>query len=254
MKVNELPEQFNERVRPDIMKRAVLSIQSKNRQAYGSAPEAGLQHVTRWKKRNNAYRTQKGRGRARTPRKITFRRGTQLFGPGAEAPNTRGGRRAHGPKAEKDWDEEINNKERRKAIRSGIAASSDIELVSERHVYDGELPIVENIEDIDTTSELEEVLEDLGLEEELERASEKKVRAGRGTSRGRKYQRKVGPLLVVSEDKGVFQAAGNLPGVDIVRVENLNAELLAPGAQPGRLIVWSKGALEKLEEEKLFID
>lgn len=250
----ELPEQFDERVRPDIIKRAVLSIQSKNRQAYGHDPEAGLKHVTYWKKRNNAYRSQKGRGQARTPRKIMLGRGSQLLGRGAEAPNTTGGRRAHGPKADKDWEEEINDKERRKAIRSGIAASNDQELVAERHNYDGELPIVEDIESIGKTSELKETLEDLGLEDELERVSQKKVRAGRGTSRGRKYRRKVGPLLVVSDDNGVFNAASNLPGVDAVRVENLNAELLAPGAQPGRLVVWSQEALEKLGDEQLFVD
>ncbi len=250
----ELPEQFNERVRPDIIKRAVLSIQSKNRQPYGHAEEAGLQHVTYWKKRNNAYRGQKGRGQSRTPRKIVFRRGSQISGIGAESPNTRGGRRAHGPKAKKDWDEEINDKERRKAIRSGIAASNDAELVQERHEYDGNLPIVEDIEGIEKTAELKEALEDLGLEEELERVSEKKVRAGRGANRGRKYKRKVGPLLVVADDNGVFQASNNLPGVETVRVENLNAELLAPGTQPGRLIVWSDEALEKLREEQLFVD
>lgn len=252
--MTDLPVQFDERVRPDIVKRAVLSIQSKNRQPYGSDKEAGLKHVTRWKKRNNAFRSQKGRGQSRTPRKIMLGRGSQLMGEGAEAPNTRGGRRAHAPKAEKDWEEEINDKERRKAIRSGISASNDEELVSEKHDYDGELPLVEDIEGIETTSELKETLEDLGLGDELERVSEKKIRAGRGSNRGRKYRRKVGPLLVVSEDSGVFNAASNLPGIDVSRVENLNAERLAPGTQPGRLVVWSEDAIEKLEEEQLFVD
>ncbi len=252
--MTDLPDQFNERVRPDIIKRAVLSIQSKNRQSYGSDREAGLKHMTYWKKRNNAFRSQKGRGQSRTPRKIVRRQGSQLVGIGAEAPNTRGGRRAHPPKVEKDFDEEINDKERRKAIRSGIAASNDIDLVSEKHSYEGDLPLVEDIEDIEKTSELEKTLEDLGLEEELERVREKNVRAGRGTSRGRKYRRKVGPLLVVAKDGGIFDAASNLPGVDISRVENLNAELLAPGTKPGRLVVWSEEALEKLGDEQLFVD
>ncbi|MFB6147394.1 MAG: 50S ribosomal protein L4 [Candidatus Nanohaloarchaea archaeon] len=250
----ELPVQFDERVRPDIVKRAVLSIQSKNRQAYGSDPEAGLKHVTRWKKRNNAFRTQKGRGQSRTPRKIMLNRGSQFMGEGAEAPNTRGGRRAHAPKADKDWTEEINDKERRKAIRSAIAASNDEELVSEKHDYDGDLPIVDDFEDIEKTSELQERLEELELGDELERASEKKVRAGRGANRGRKYRTKTGPLLVVTGESDAVKAASNLPGVDVSRVENLNAELLAPGAQPGRLVVWSEDALEKMEEEDLFLD
>lgn len=250
--MTDLPTQFDERVRPDIIKRAVLSIQSKNRQRYGSDPEAGLRHVTYWKKRNNAYRGQKGRGQSRTPRKIVFRRGSQLVGTGAEAPNTRGGRRAHGPTAEKDFTEEINDKERRKGIRSAIAATADEELVSEKHEYDGELPLTEELETIEKTSELRETLVDLGLEDELERVSEKKVRAGKGTGRGRKYKRKVGPLLVVGEDEGIFQAASNLPGVDVVRVDQLNAEVLAPGTQPGRLTVWTPKSIEKMKEDNLF--
>ncbi|MFB6190884.1 MAG: 50S ribosomal protein L4 [Candidatus Nanohaloarchaea archaeon] len=252
--MTDLPVQFDERVRPDIMKRAVLSIQSKNRQAYGNDKEAGLKHVTRWKKRNNAYRSQKGRGQSRTPRKIMMGRGSQLLGEGAEAPNTRGGSRAHGPDSDKDWTEEINDRERRKAIRSGIAASNREKFVSEKHDYDGELPLIDDFEDVEKTSELKDRLEELGLEDELERVKEKKVRAGRGANRGRKYRKKVGPLLVVSGESNAVDAASNLAGVEVARVENLNAELLAPGAQPGRLVVWSEDALEILEEEELFLD
>ncbi len=253
--MTELPDQFEERVRPDIIKRAVLSIQSRNRQPYGADDRAGKRHVTYWKKRNNAYRGQKGRGQSRTPRKIMLSRGSQIFGEGAEAPNTRGGRRAHPPKPEKELGEDINDKERRKAIRSGIAATSDPEAVNQRHTYSGDLPLIEDsLESFEKTSELREKLEDLELKDELERVSQKKVRPGKGGSRGRKYRRKVGPLLVVAEGDGVFNAASNIPGVDVSLVENLNAELLAPGTVPGRLTVWSEKALEKLEEEELFID
>jgi large subunit ribosomal protein L4e len=58
----------------------------------------------------------------------------------------------------------------------------------------------------------------------------------------------VGPLIVVAENKGLFEAAGNLPGVDIVSVKNLNAELLAPGTHPGRLTLWTCSAIEQLEK------
>ncbi|MFB6244873.1 MAG: 50S ribosomal protein L4 [Candidatus Nanohaloarchaea archaeon] len=251
----DLPVQFDERVRPDIVKRAVLSIQSKNRQDYGADPESGLKHVTRLNQRNNAFRTQKGRGMSRAPKKAMMSRGSQFHWVGAEAPHTRGGRTAHPPKAEKDFKEEINDRERRKAIRSAIAATTDEELVSEKHRYDGELPLVsDSIESVEKTQELEKHLEDLGLEEELERSGEKSVRGGRGTSRGRKYRRRTGPLVVVSEVGGIVDAASNLAGVEVSLVENLNAELLAPGAEPGRLTVWSESAVEKLEQEDLFVD
>jgi len=249
----DLPDQFNERVRPDIVKRAALSIKSKNRQAYGSDSRAGLKHVTRWRQRRRMYRSSKGKGRARTPRKIQVARGMQLFGDGAEAPNTRGGRRAHPPKPEKEFGEEINNKERRKAIRSAITASNDLELVSQHHNYDGELPLIDaDLEGYEKTSEVKEALENLGLESELERCSMKKVRAGRGKSRGRKYRRKKGPLLVVAEDDGIVQAANNLAGVEVSLVDQLNAEKLSMGTRPGRLVVWSEKSLEEMKEKELF--
>ncbi len=251
--MTDLPTQFDERVRPDIIKRAFLSIQSKNRQEYGTDPEAGNKHVTRLRQRNNAFRSQKGRGMSRVPKKAMLSRGEQFYWVGAESPNTRGGRPAHGPKSEKDFDEEINNKERRKAIRSAISASNDSEIVSEKHQYDGDLPIVEEgIESVERTQDLLERLEELGLEEELDRCSEKKVRAGRGANRGRKYRRKTGPLVVYAEDEGVRSAASNIPGVETSRVDQLNAQKLAPGAQPGRLVVWSEKALEKLKEDELY--
>lgn len=253
--MTELPVQFQERVRPDIVKRADLSIKSRKRQSYGADPQAGLKHVTRLIKRNNAFRTQKGRGFSRTPKKAMLNRGSQFMWEGGEAPNTRGGRRAHAPTAEKDFAEEINDKERRKAIRSAIAATADEEAVQENHHYEGDLPLVESgLEEFEKTSELREFLEDLGLEEELNRCGKRKVRAGKGANRGRKYRTRRGPLLVVAEDDGVFDAASNIPGVQVSRVENLNAELLSHGGRPGRLAVWSEDAIEKLEEEQLFID
>lgn len=255
---DDLPLQFRERVRPDIIERAVLAIQSRQRQPYGADPEAGLKHVTHWKKRSNAYRGIRGRSypSSRTPRKITFRRGMQMSGPGGEAPQTVGGRQAHPPKADKDFEKDINDKERRKAIRSAIAATADEELVADRgHAVDGvDLPLVvsDDIESVEQTGEVEELLRDLGLGAELDRVKPKQPRAGKGTMRGRRYRRKTGPLLVVGEDDGIGRAAANIPGVDVAQVDQLNAELLAPGTEPGRLVVWSENALNRLNDEDLF--
>jgi len=255
----ELPLQFEEEIRPDIIKRAFLAIKSHKRQPYGSDPEAGNKHVTYWSKRRRDYRSLMGVSypSSRTPRKIMVRRGSQMFGPGGKAPQTRGGRRAHPPKQEKDWSESINDKERRKAIRSCLAASLDADRVKKRHTLakDQQLPLVvsDQLASIEKTNELKRTLADLGLSEELERASQKKIRAGKGANRGRKYARRKGPLLVVDQDQGVGQAAQNLPGVEVCPVHQLNAELMAPGAQEGRLVVWTEAAIKKLQEQDLFL-
>ena len=60
----------------------------------------------------------------------------------------------------------------------------------------------------------------------------------------------VGPLLVITEDEGIVKAACNFLGVDVVSVDSLNVELLAPGTHLGRLTVWTSSAFEKVD--KLF--
>ena len=76
----------------------------------------------------------------------------------------------------------------------------------------------------------------------------RKIRAGKGKRRGRKMKRAVGPLIVVAENRGIFNAASNLSGVDVVAVSDLNAEMLAPGTHPGRLTLWTDGAIERLDK------
>ncbi|MEM2690403.1 MAG: 50S ribosomal protein L4, partial [Nitrososphaerota archaeon] len=115
------------------------------------------------------------------------------------------------------------------------------------------LPIVvdDALQSIARTREVREFLEKIGLGEELERCKEKKIRAGKGKRRGRRYKRRVGPLIVILEDQGVEEAAENIPGVDVVKLKDLSVLHLAPGAVPGRLTIWTKSALEKLDEKIL---
>ena len=47
----KLPKQFEEELRPDMIKRAVLAIMSHNRQPYGASPEAGKRASARISKR-----------------------------------------------------------------------------------------------------------------------------------------------------------------------------------------------------------
>lgn len=58
----------------------------------------------------------------------------------------------------------------------------------------------------------------------------------------------VGPLIVMVENKGLASAASNVPGVEVTTVANLNTEMLAPGTHPGRLTLWTNGAIERLDK------
>ncbi len=252
----ELPKQFNEEYRPDLIQRAVVVLQANKRQPYGANPEAGKRHSAELSRRRRKYRGSYGHGISRVTRKILSRRGTRFFWVGAVSPGTVGGRRAHPPKAEKIWDQKINKKENRKAIRSAISATLNKEIVSERgHKVPENYPFILNseIEKLEKTKDIKGLLEKLNLKDELTRSAIKKVRAGKGKLRGRKYQRKKGILIVVSDSCPLLKSASNIPGIDVVKVNQLNAELLAPGCMPGRITLFTENAINVMENGKLFM-
>lgn len=240
----ELPEIFMEEFRPDLIKRAVISSQTARIQPWGTDPMAG--------KRTTAESFGAGRGAAMVPRVKGSRH--PAGSKGAFVPHAVGGRRAHPPRVARIIHEKINKKEKRLAIRSAVAATANQELVELRgHRVENlpQIPVVvdDEITKVKRTSETREIFKKLGVMDDVVRAkSGRKIRAGRGKTRGRKYKSPKGPLLVVGEDKGISLGARNHPGVDVVVVDNLNAELLAPGTHPGRLTIYTKSAIEKLGE------
>ncbi len=251
-----LPKQFSEEIRPDLVKRAVLAIHSHDRQAYGADPEAGKKSSAELSRRRRKYRGSYGMGISRVPRKILSRRGTRMNWVGAFAPGTVGGRRAHAPKAEKIWAEKINDAERRKAIRSALAATVDKEIVSARgHFIPTNYPFVidNDFESIDKTKDIKIALTALGFEEELSRGEKKTIRAGKGKNRGRPYKKKKSLLLVVSDKCLLVNSAKNIPGIEVVSINSLNAKLLAPGTDIGRATLFTKNAMETLDKSNLFV-
>lgn len=254
-KMVTLPSQFVEPVRPDLVKRAVLALQASRRQKYGAYSEAGKGYSAYLSKRRHDYKSTYGIGQSRTPRKVLNRRGTRFYFVGAFAPQTVGGRRAHPAKAEKEWTQKINIKERRKAIRSALAATMDAQLVLERgHKLPTTYPFVldTSFEAIAKTKDVLTALELLGFADELERAKQTTIRAGAGKRRGRKTITKKSFLFVVSKDCPLLKSAANLSGVDVVPVQSLNAELLAPGTHVGRLTLFTDGALDVMAQHQLF--
>ncbi|WP_129112958.1 50S ribosomal protein L4 [Halegenticoccus tardaugens] len=229
----DLPAVFETPYRPDLIKRAVLAAQANRKQAYGADPYAGM--------RTPAESLGSGRGLAHVPREN---------GRGRRVPQTVGGRKAHPPKAEKEQGKGINKKERQLATRSAIAATADADLVRERgHRFDDdvELPLVvsDEFEDLVKTREVVELLEALGVHADVERSDEnRKVKAGRGKTRGRKYRRPKSILFVTSEEPS--KAARNLAGADVATAADVNAEDLAPGTHAGRLTIFTESAVEEV--------
>ena len=236
----KLPKIFETPLRPDVIKRAVLATQSSRFQPQGRDPMGG--------KRTTAESRGVGLGISRIPR---------IKGPSqraALAPGTVGGRTPHPPVSQKRIVKRIPKKEKRLALFSAVAATASPKTVASRgHSIEDvpQIPLVvtDELETLKRTQEVEEILIHLGVLSDIYRVREsRKIRAGKGKLRGRKRKQAVGPLIVVAENRGIVKAARNIPGLDVVTVNSLNAEILAPGTHPGRLTVWTSGAIEKLNE------
>lgn len=235
-----LPNVFGTPLRPDVIKRAVLAIQSRRRQPQGRNPMAG--------KKTSAESRGVDLGISRVPR---VKGGG---GRAALAPSTVGGRQPHPPRSEKKIVKRISKKEARLALHSAIAATASKEEVASRGHAVEEVPqfplvVATSIEELTKTKEVEEALTNLGVLSDIYRVkASRKIRAGKGKRRGRKMKQAVGPLIVVAENKGIIKAGNNIPGVDVTTVNNLNTEILAPGTHSGRLTLWSSSAIERLNK------
>jgi large subunit ribosomal protein L4e len=232
----DLPEVFDTAYRPDIIRKAFNILHSNKRQTYGADPYAGTKHAT--------ASIGKGRGQSRVPR-LTQGRTAAL------APCVVGGRRAHPPKAERNWKEKINKKERLQSINSALAATADKKIVSSRgHKFDDKitLPIVidDKFDKTKKTKEVIEIFEKIGIYDDVLRATNgKHIRAGRGKMRGRKYKIPKS-ILVISTKENIQKSSGNLTGVDVVKPDRINIEYLAPGGDAGRLTIFTKSALMQI--------
>jgi len=249
----ELPSVFSTEYKPSLIQRAALALQTTKKQPKGANPRAGKMNTARYK----GYRGVPAKHRtinvehARLPR--LKNRGALLYGRVASVPHAVGGPAAHPLKSWETIVEEINKKERKLALKSAIAATTDKKLVALRFVVENELPIIveDKFETTAKTSEVLDILGKIGAGKDLENARGKiRHRAGRGKSRGRVWKQKKSVLIVTGKNSPVLKAARNLPGVDTVTVKSLNIDLLAPGAEAGRLVVWTKSAVEELNETK----
>ncbi len=232
-----LPLAFSQPVRPDLIRRAVVAAQSHRRQPYGTSPTAGLRHSVEW--------SGKGKGVSRTPRLMDSMRG-------AQAPNTVGGRPAHPPRVERIWAKKINDKERRLAFASALAATREERLASARghHLPHGvHLPFIvaDPIEGIETAADARRLLERLKLWADVERAQDGThlTSSGRARRRGR-VRRTPRSVLIVTSASDRARGFRNLAGVEVISARRLATEDLAPGGDAGRLTVFSKSAVESL--------
>lgn len=239
----DVPAVFSTPLRPDIVSRAWWILNSHHLQPYGRDPMAGERTSA------ETYNPPTGRGISRIPR--VKGGGTNRAGQGGGVASTVKGRLPHPPRSEKVIYRKINVKEKKLALETAIAFTGDGSAVSWRGHKIGKLkfPVVvsDDIESLEKTSAVESFFEDMGLGDEMKRVyGGVKRRSGTARMRGRTTRKKVGPLIVVSNDRGVGRAAKSIPGVEVATVDSLSVLPLAPGGVAGRLTLWTRSAIEVL--------
>jgi large subunit ribosomal protein L4e len=233
-----LPQVFKTSLRLDVIRKAAIAQQSNSFQPQGRNLMAG--------KRTTAESFGVGRGISRVPR---IGGHGPLSGSAAFAPGTVSGRMAFPPVTSKALVKQINQKERRLALKSAIAATaSDKQVRNRGHKFDEDrkLPLVvsDEVEKLSKASDAKKFLISIGVWEDIIRVrNSKRIKAGARVHA-------VGPLVVVNEDKEAKRALRNFEGLDVVKAADLSVEALAPGTHPGRLTIWSESAIKTIAERK----
>jgi len=240
----KFPAVFEAPIRLDVVQHVHRDISKNHRQPYAVSERAGHQ--------TSAESWGTGRAVARIPRVPGG--GTHRAGQAAFGNMCRGGRMFAPTKTYRRWHRKVNKNQRRYAIVSALAASGSTALVIARgHRIDSipEIPLViqdQSIVDLEKTSQAVSLLKGLHAYEDVVKSKDsKKIRAGKGKSRNRRYVQRRGPLVIYDQASKLKFAFRNLPGVELCSVNRLNLLQLAPGGHLGRFILWTKGAFARLD-------
>ena len=238
---------FDEPIREDIIRKVVEA--EKLWQPYANKYLSGMNRSAsgRWRKKRHAWKSNRGKGLSRIPRKTLWRRGTQFAWQGAIIPGTKSGRRAHPPKNFANL-KKINKKELKKALLSALHYVADKTMVSKKYAriqsIEKHFPLVVqgNMLELKTNDFMHSLQEVLGSLFAVS-IQDKQVRTGKGKMRGRKYKMNQGLLFVVGKDE-----KKEMSGIEVVGVDNLLVSDLA--SQGARLTLFSEQAVAELEAFK----
>ena len=235
-----LPAVFTAPIRMDVVGFVHSNMAKNARQPYAVSRAAGHQ--------TSAESWGTGRAVSRIPRVPGG--GTHRAGQGAFGNMCRGGHMFNPTRVWRRWQRRVSVGQRRFATVSAIAATASTPLVMARgHAVEDvvELPLVVDNLSVSKTKDAAAVLERLGAYADVQKSKDsRKIRAGKGKMRNRRFVQRRGPLVVYNEED-CTQAFRNLPGVELCHVDRLNLLQLAPGGHVGRFVVWTKSAFARLD-------
>jgi len=238
----ELPSLFNTKIREDIAQKYFEVDKLQNMFLYSNFKEAGKRHSASGtiSHQRHQWKGHYGRGISRIPRKTMWRRGTQFYWIGAEVSSTRGGRSVHAPSGIRT-PKKMNKKETKLALASAFASTGSDALMQKRYSTITEIHAPFVIESLPKkTKDLISTLKKIFDKNISLILKTKKVRAGSGKSRGRKYKSNQGLLIVTGKSEDA-----KFSGVDVKQVKNVSISDLYP---LGRLTLYTKKALEEMKD------
>jgi len=238
-----LPAVFRAPIRNDIVNFVHVQISKNTRQAYAVNVDAGHQ--------TSAESWGTGRAVARIPR--VRGGGTHRSGQGAFGNMCRGGRMFAPTKVWRRWHRHVNVNQKRYAVCSAIAATGIPSIVMAKgHVINEipEVPLVisDKIQEYTKTKQAVQLLRTFKAYEDVKKVYKShRKRAGKGKMRNRRYVKKRGPLIIYNKDQGLTRAFRNIPGVELIPVDQLSLLKLAPGGHLGRFCLWTESAFRQLD-------
>ena len=245
----DIPKFFSAKIREDIVSKVLEAM--KKAQPYAPSPVAGKQHAAKGKVKHlrHVWRSGYGRGRSRVPRKIFSRRGEQFNWEAAEVPFARGGMRAHPPKVTSMINTlKINKKEMKIALLSALSSTASEKDIMKRYSslegkkLENKFPFVvseiNSMKAKDLISGLKNILGDSLFEVGIQKKS---IRSGKGKSRGRKYKKNAGLLIILGNEENLKTSA-----FDVKKAKEVSVSDLAKGGL-GRLVVYTEKAIKELE-------
>ena len=242
----ELPSVFETPFRQSIIRKAYTNLASHAFQKQGRYPLAG--EMVSAESRNTGL----GIARIARARGEGFARAGQAAG----VAGVRHGRASHPPESWKDIYKKINKKENKLALCSTIAATANKGIIETRghkvkSIVDFPIVVSNDIESISKSKDLLRALISLGFEEELKRSkSSKKARSGKARRRGRRSKVATSALIVIGKDEGILRLSNTLPGIDIVKANNLSVLDFIPQSRAVRLTIYSENAIKELSSLK----
>lgn len=244
-------EIFGGVIREDIIQKIVEIEKLEEKQFYAPYMWSGMETSASGNVKHNrhVWKTDRGKGMSRFPKKRMSDKGDRFVWMGAVSPETKGGRRAHPPHVIRR-ELKINKKEMLFAFKSALSlVSSNEEIVKKYSSLAGKqikvkLPVV--VEEKILSAKTKEVFNALSkiFGEEIFSllVQNKEVRSGIGKMRGRRYKHNAGLLLIIGDKE-----ERKISGFDVVKVKDLKLKDLASNG--ARFTMFTENAIRDLENK-----